>query len=83
MPKKLGSQLYRRIMSIGQRLKEEREKLGLSQIGMAEKASVSRATQQNYEYDLRSPDAEYLAKVAALGVDVQYVVTGERVNREG
>ena len=64
--------------SIGQRLKEEREKLGLSQIDIAETAGISRATQQNYEYDQRSPTADYLAKVAALGVDVQYVVTGER-----
>ncbi|MNY17930.1 hypothetical protein D3C86_1512790 [compost metagenome] len=34
--------------------------------------------QRNYESGKRSPDAEYLARVAAVGVDVLYIVTGAR-----
>lgn len=34
--------------------------------------------QQNYEYGKRHPDTRYLEKAAALGVDVQYVITGVR-----
>lgn len=64
--------------SIGQRLKEERLRLGLSQTKMAETGGVVRSAQQNYENDTRKPDAGYLALVADFGVDVQYVVTGKR-----
>ena len=64
--------------TIGTRLKEERERLGLTQVSMAEKVDSSRTSQQHYENDRRYPDAGYLAQVSALGVDVQYVITGQR-----
>jgi len=41
-------------------------------------ADVSKTTQFNYEKGERSPDAPYLAKIALAGVDVLYVVTGQR-----
>jgi transcriptional regulator with XRE-family HTH domain len=63
---------------IGERLKKERERLGISQTALGELASVGRKTQFNYETGERSPDAQYLAAIAAAGVDVRYVVTGER-----
>lgn len=65
-------------MGIGERLKEERERLGLSQTDFAARAGASKNTQYNYEKGERSPDANYLAAAAAEGVDVLYVVTGER-----
>lgn len=69
--------------TVGNRLREERERLGLIQVEMAEKANISRITQQHYENDRRKPDTDYLALVAALGVDVQYVITGERREMAG
>lgn len=66
-------------MGIGDRLKEERERLGFSQTDFAALAGASKNSQYNYEKGDRSPDAEYLAAIAAHGVDVQFVVTGERV----
>lgn len=65
-------------MSIGERLKEERVRLGLNQTDFAELAGVRKNAQSNYEKDERAPDARYLAAVAAAGVDVLYVVTGMR-----
>lgn len=65
-------------MTIGQRLKEERVRLGLTQSAIAEEAQITKNTQINYEKDARSPDATYLAAVAGLGVDVLYVLTGQR-----
>ena len=62
--------------SIGYRLKEERERLTLSQTAMAEAVGSTRKSQFNYETDARHPDALYLAAAAALGVDVTYVLTG-------
>ncbi|WP_085631317.1 helix-turn-helix domain-containing protein [Pseudomonas sp. R16(2017)] len=65
-------------MGIGDRLKEERERLGLNQTDFAAKAGASKNSQYNYEKGERSPDASYLAAVAEQGVDVLYVVTGQR-----
>lgn len=66
------------IVPIGSRLKEERERLGLNQTAFGDAAGVGRKTQFNYESEERSPDANYLAAVAEMGVDVRYVITGSR-----
>lgn len=65
-------------MAIGDRLKEERSRLGFSQTDLAGAGGVGKTTQINYEKGERSPDASYLAAVSEKGVDVLYVVTGER-----
>lgn len=65
-------------MGIGERLKEERERLGLNQTDFAALAGASKNTQYNYEKGERSPDANYLAAAAVQGVDVLYVITGAR-----
>ena len=64
--------------NIGLRLKEERERMGLSQVAMGEIANVKKLTQLNYEKGERFPDALYLSTLATFGLDVQYVVTGIR-----
>jgi len=66
------------LLDIGERIKEERVRLGLNQGDFAVMAKVSKTTQFNYEKGERSPDAEYLASVAAVGADVLYIVTGKR-----
>ncbi|MDF0732337.1 helix-turn-helix transcriptional regulator [Pseudomonas entomophila] len=65
-------------MGIGERLKEERERLCLNQTEFAARAGASKNTQYNYEKGERSPDANYLIAAAGHGVDVLYVLTGER-----
>ncbi|WP_336332326.1 helix-turn-helix transcriptional regulator [Pseudomonas putida] len=65
-------------MTIGERLKEERVRLGLSQTDLAAVGGVGKTTQINYEKGERSPDANYLAAASVLGADVLYVLTGER-----
>jgi transcriptional regulator with XRE-family HTH domain len=64
---------------IGDRLREERERLGLSQAAFGDIGGVKANAQGNYEKGDRFPDASYLAAVAIKGVDVLYVVTGNRV----
>lgn len=64
--------------SIGSRLLEERERLGLSQPELAGVCRVTMRSQRNYEKDERFPDAAYLAAIAAAGADVRYIITGER-----
>lgn len=63
---------------IGDRLREERERLGLSQGAFGELGGVKANAQGNYEKGERFPDAAYLAAIAEKGVDVLYVVTGNR-----
>ncbi len=68
-------------MSIGERLREERERLELSQTVLAELGGVTRISQGNYESGKRKPKADYWNALAEAGVDVQYVLTGMRSNK--
>lgn len=63
-------------------MRSERKRLGHSQTQFAELAGVHKNAQGNYEGDLRRPDADYLVKVSAMGVDVLYVLTGQRNTAE-
>lgn len=65
-------------VTIGKRLKEEREKLGFNQTAFAAIGGVGRKSQFNYEDDERRPDAEYLAAISVVGADVRYIITGDR-----
>lgn len=64
--------------TLGGRLKEERERLGLTQAAMAEVGGVSKRSQTGWEQGRAVPDANYLTAAAAAGMDVQYVLTGLR-----
>lgn len=60
------------------RLKEERKRLGLKGGQLAQLGGVSAVSQSCYEKGKQLPGATYLAAIAAAGVDVQYVLTGQR-----
>ncbi|WP_081741869.1 helix-turn-helix domain-containing protein [Pseudomonas sp. LAIL14HWK12:I9] len=64
--------------SVGDRLREERVRLGLSQEDLAQAGGVNRNTQGSYERGVRNPDSTYLLGVAPLGVDVGFVLFGKR-----
>ncbi|MCJ2370363.1 helix-turn-helix transcriptional regulator [Pseudomonas sp. RGM 3321] len=63
---------------VGERLKEERERLGLSQTEFGTRLRVSRGTQKNYELGANSLDLRYVAALTDQGVDAGYVLTGHR-----
>lgn len=63
--------------TIGDRIRAERKRLGLSQAAFAIQVGIHRRTQVNYESGERKPDTDYLAALAAAGGDVGYVLTGE------
>ncbi len=65
-------------MSIGKRLKEERERIGYAQPAFAAIAGTTKKSQIDYEKDATQPKAGYLADIAGVGVDVTYVITGIR-----
>jgi transcriptional regulator with XRE-family HTH domain len=72
------------ILSIGERLREERERLDLSQSQMAELAKnlgakgATRQSQALYEKGEQSPSAAYIAAITTSGADVLYILTGQR-----
>lgn len=60
------------------RLREERERLGLSQADFGAIGGVKKLAQINYEKGDRHPDSAYLSAIAAAGSDVLYILTGQR-----
>lgn len=66
------------MFTFGQRLKEERERIGLSQADFGALAGVSKVSQINYEKDVRSPDAKYLCALHENEVDTCYLLSGVR-----
>ncbi|HYG07436.1 MAG TPA: helix-turn-helix transcriptional regulator [Stenotrophomonas sp.] len=69
-------------MSVGKRLKEERKRLGLTQEEIAVQLDVSRYAQLNFEKDINLPGGAYLLAALGRGVDVMYVLTGQRAQLE-
>lgn len=63
---------------VGERLREERERLGLNQTEFGELLGVSRGTQKNYELGANSLDLRYVSALEEHGVDAGFVLTGRR-----
>lgn len=63
-------------MTIHVRIKNERERLGLSQTAFGAIGDVGKTTVIAWERGTAFPNAAFLAAIANTGVDVQYVVTG-------
>ncbi|ELW8793366.1 XRE family transcriptional regulator [Salmonella enterica] len=63
---------------IGERLREERLRLELSQAALGEIGGVRKQAQLLYEKGERNPDAAYLSAISKFGVDIQFIVTGVR-----
>lgn len=67
-------------MDLGERLKAERQRLGLGQAELGTKIGVSKTSQFNYEAGHRVPDLEYLLRARAIGMDVNFILTGLRAD---
>lgn len=65
-------------MSIGERLAEERNRIGMSQPDFAALGGRTKKTQIEWEKGEAYPNAAYLAAIAVAGADIQYIVTGIR-----
>jgi transcriptional regulator with XRE-family HTH domain len=64
----------------GERIREERLSLGWTQEAFAKQLGIHRKTQGNYESGAREPDSAYLAAASKAGVDIGYVLRGERAS---
>ncbi len=67
-------------MNIGSRIEEFRKDLGInSKSKFAKMIDMSLGSYQKYEKNERKPGAEILTKLARLGADINWILTGERV----
>lgn len=64
----------------GERLKAERIRLNLSQRALAEAGGVTTRSQISYETgQVKKLPSKYLAALASYGIDILYVIVGERM----
>ena len=66
-------------MDIGRRLRQERQRLGLTQSDFAAVGGVAANALLKYEQGIRFPRADFLSALDMIGVDVLFVVTGARM----
>lgn len=67
-------------IQIGKRLQEERTRLGMSQTVLGDAIGAVRRTVSKWEIGESTPPAAVMARMATLGVDVLYVVTGTKLD---
>jgi len=68
---------------LGERLKEERKRLKMSQAQLAEAGGIQRLAQLQYEAETTAPTTRYLSSIAAAGVDLSYLILGVRFGEGG
>lgn len=68
--------------TIHDRLRIERERLGLSQSAVYSRLPVTKGTYIKYESGETSPSARHLAVLDELGFDIYFIVVGERSANE-
>lgn len=69
-------------MSIGERIAEERKRLGFTQAAFAERLGVSLSSQKRYEVNDRLPDIDYVGALVEVGADVAFIMMGTRTPQD-
>lgn len=69
--------------TLGERLREARKRLGLSQQEFAERCGVHRKTQESYELGRTLPKGEYWEAIDKLGLDSVFICEGTTRHLEG
>lgn len=71
------------LATLGDRLRNEREKKGWTQLYIAEKTGISNANISNYEMDKRVPDLNTLGQLAQFyEVSTDYLIYGQTLGRD-
>ena len=70
-------------MTIGERLTNERKKLGLTQEDLGAKLNISRQAISKWESDISLPDAANLIKLSSLfSCSIDYILNGTERERK-
>lgn len=70
-------------IEIGLRIQSERKRLRLSQEDFGLKTGVSRAAQTSYEGGRSTPDLIWAVKAVALGLNLEFVLSGRNQKESG
>jgi transcriptional regulator with XRE-family HTH domain len=62
--------------TLGERLRAERERLGLTQVELASALEIAERAVQNYEQDRNAIRMSVLERLRKIGIDVDFVVYG-------
>lgn len=68
------------LLEVGARLKQERERQGMSQTDFGQIGGVKRGSQLEYESGKRPFDVQYLLSLIQTGVDPHFILTGRRAS---
>lgn len=74
---------YKLQEGFGERLKQERKRLRLSQAQFAEKVGLKRITQHMYEKEQNYPNYRYFRDISDLGVDLSYLLFNKKTDAQG
>jgi len=66
-------------VSLGERLREERDRINKKQKEIASYLDINRKTWGKYERNETVPDLSTLGKLHQIGFDIAYVVTGNKI----
>lgn len=61
---------------LGERLRDARKRLGLTQTELASAGGIGRTAQVSYEANLTSPTIDYVQKIQETGIDLPFVLFG-------
>lgn len=64
------------LSGLGDRLRDARKWLGLSQTELASAGGIGRTAQVSYEANLTSPSIDYVQKIQTTGIDLPFVLFG-------
>lgn len=70
------------VPNVHERLRQERERLGLSQEEFARRLGVTRVTQSNYENGLREPGLSYLTAFSLNGGNLLFLLLADAAPHE-
>ena len=65
------------LAGFGGRLRQERERLGLTQAQLAEIGGVKRLAQSQYERESSYPTVRYLTSIGEAGIDLSFALFGQ------
>lgn len=68
-------------MTIGERIKTERERCGWSKVELSQKSGISDRSISHYENEERDPQLGTLKSIfGAMGIEIQFIRTGDQNN---
>lgn len=72
----MSKELKAILPDLGRRLRQERDRLSLTQDQVASAIGVSKGTYYTYEKDMYTPSIDSLSKLAELGMDLYFILFG-------